>query len=80
MNTSASLNVDHAEYQQKVNLLKDLYLKVSSKVDHYFCLPVLNGSTWTIYCYFKGNCYELNYDQFKSAVNDVNFDLSPYMK
>lgn len=80
LNTSASLNVDPAEYQQKVNLLKDLYLKVSSKVDHYFCLPVLNGSTWTIYCYFKGNCYELNYDQFKSAVNDVNFDLSPYMK
>ena len=80
LNTSSSLQIDSSEYKEKVKLLKDLYLKVSSKVNHYFCLPILNGSTWTIYCYFNGDSHELNYDQFKSAVNDVNFDLSSYKK
>jgi len=77
VNKSNSIHVNStAEYMDKVCILKDLYLKVSSKVNHYFCLPVLNGNTWTVYCYYNGVGYELNYDQFKSVVKNKDYDLS----
>ena len=75
MNISSSLQIDTKVYQEKVEILKDLYSKVSSKVEHYFCLPILNGKSWTVNCYYKGVHYELKEDQFKNVVNDVNFDL-----
>lgn len=78
MNISSSLQIDTKVYQEKVEILKDLYSKVSSKVEHYFCLPILNGKSWTVHCYYKGVHYELNEDQFKNVVNDVNFDLSSF--
>lgn len=78
INNSPSFKIDSTEYLEKVKLLKDLYLKVSSKVDHYFCLPIVSGDNWTVYCFHNGNSYKLNYDQFKNAVNDVNFDLSSF--
>lgn len=78
MNNSSSLQIDTKVYQEKVEILKDLYLKVSSKVEHYFCLPIVNGKSWTVHCYYKGVHYELNEDQFKNVVNDVNFDLSSF--
>lgn len=78
MNISSSLQIDTKVYQEKVEILKDLYSKVSSKVEHYFCLPVLNGKSWTVHCYYKGVHYELKEDQFKNVVNDVNFDLSSF--
>lgn len=78
MNNSSSLQIDTKVYEEKVRILKDLYLKVSSKVDHYFCLPIVSGDNWTVYCFHNGNTYKLNYDQFKNAVNDVNFDLSAF--
>lgn len=78
MNISSSLQIDTKVYQEKVEILKDLYSKVSSKVEHYFCLPILNGKSWTVHCYYKGVHYELKEDQFKNVVNDVNFDLSSF--
>lgn len=78
MNISSSLQIDTKVYQEKVEILKDLYSKVSSKVEHYFCLPILNGKSWTVNCYYKGVHYELKEDQFKNVVNDVNFDLSSF--
>lgn len=78
MNNSSSLQIDSKVYQEKVEILKDLYLKVSSKVEHYFCLPIVNGKSWTVHCYYKGVHYELKEDQFKNVVNDVNFDLSSF--
>lgn len=78
MNISSSLQIDTKVYQGKVEILKDLYSKVSSKVEHYFCLPILNGKSWTVHCYYKGVHYELKEDQFKNVVNDVNFDLSSF--
>ena len=78
MNISSSLQSDTKVYQEKVEILKDLYSKVSSKVEHYFCLPILNGKSWTVHCYYKGVHYELKEDQFKNVVNDVNFDLSSF--
>lgn len=78
MNNSSSLQIDTKVYEEKVRILKDLYLKVSSKVDHYFCLPIVSGDNWTVYCFHNGNSYKLNYDQFKNAVNDANFDLSSF--
>lgn len=78
MNISSSLQIDTKVYQEKVEILKDLYSKVSSKVEHYFCLPILNGKSWTVHCYYKGVHYELKKDQFKNVVNDVNFDLSSF--
>lgn len=78
MNISSSLQIDTKVYQKKVEILKDLYSKVSSKVEHYFCLPILNGKSWTVHCYYKGVHYELKEDQFKNVVNDVNFDLSSF--
>lgn len=36
MNISSSLQIDTKVYQEKVEILKDLYSKVSSKVEHYF--------------------------------------------
>lgn len=77
-NNSSALQIDSTAYLEKVKLLKDLYLKVSSKVDHYFCLPIVSGDIWTVYCFHNGNSYKLNYDQFKNTVNDVNFDLSAF--
>lgn len=74
MNISSSLQIDTKVYQEKVEILKDLYSKVSSKVEHYFCLPILNGKSWTVHCYYKGVHYELKEDQFKNVVNDVNFE------
>lgn len=78
MNISSSLQIDTKVYQEKVEILKDLYSKVSSKVEHYFCLPILKGKSWTVHCYYKGVHYELKEDQFKNVVNDVNFDLSSF--
>lgn len=78
MNISSSLQIDTKVYQEKVEILKDLYSKVSSKVEHYFCLPILIGKSWTVHCYYKGVHYELKEDQFKNVVNDVNFDLSSF--
>ena len=78
MNISSSLQIDTKVYQEKVEILKDLYSKVSSKIEHYFCLPILNGKSWTVHCYYKGVHYELKEDQFKNVVNDVNFDLSSF--
>ena len=78
MNISSSLQIDTKVYQEKVEILKDLYSKVSSKVEHYFGLPILNGKSWTVHCYYKGVHYELKEDQFKNVVNDVNFDLSSF--
>lgn len=78
MNISSSLQIDTKVYQEKVEILKDLYSKVSSKVEHYFCLPILNGKSWTVHCYYEGVHYELKEDQFKNVVNDVNFDLSSF--
>lgn len=78
MNISSSLQIDTKVYQEKVEILKALYSKVSSKVEHYFCLPILNGKSWTVHCYYKGVHYELKEDQFKNVVNDVNFDLSSF--
>lgn len=78
MNISSSLQIDTKVYQEKEEILKDLYSKVSSKVEHYFCLPILNGKSWTVHCYYKGVHYELKEDQFKNVVNDVNFDLSSF--
>lgn len=78
MNISSSLQIDTKVYQEKVEILKDLYSKVSSKVEHYFCLPILNGKSWTVHCYYIGVHYELKEDQFKNVVNDVNFDLSSF--
>ncbi len=78
MNISSSLQIDTKVYQEKVEILKDLYSKVSSKVEHYFCLPILNVKSWTVHCYYKGVHYELKEDQFKNVVNDVNFDLSSF--
>lgn len=80
MNNSSFLQIDTNVYQEKVRILKDLYLKVSSKIDHYFCLPIASGNSWTVHCYYRGVHYELKKDQFKKVVNDVNFDLSPFKR
>lgn len=80
VNISNSKSFNSEEYLDKVRILKDLYFKVSSKVNHYFCLPILNGNTWTVFCYYNGEGYELNYDQFKSVVVNKDFDLSNFKK
>ena len=69
LNCSAALNIDSEDYTQKVVSLKALYQAVSSKIDDYFCIPIMSGDSWTISCFYKGACYELDEEQLKQVVN-----------
>lgn len=69
LNCSATLNIDSEDYTQKVVSLKALYQAVSSKIDDYFCIPIMSGDSWTISCFYKGACYELDEEQLKQVVN-----------
>lgn len=71
VNTSSNQNIDSQDYLQKVEALKDFYCAVSSKVNHYFCLPILNGNDWNINVFFKGEGYNLDYSTLKDVVNGV---------
>lgn len=75
LNKSQSVNFSSKSYTHKITTLLNFYEAVSNKVNHFFCFPIKNGSTWSIYCFFRGKKYTLNYSQFKSVVNgkQINF-------
>lgn len=55
VNRAGNMPVDEAEYQRKVNELKECY-RVSSALlpDHIFYLPILKGDDWDIFKFEKG--------------------------
>lgn len=69
LNVSANQNIDNLEYIDKIQILMDLYCKVSKLLKYYFCLPILKGDDWTIYVYHVGQCSKLSFDELVNLIN-----------
>lgn len=70
VNASKGLNIDSAEYKNKIQRLKECY-KACSKIlkDHIFYLPILKGDDWSLIKYEKGQEDTISEDQFIESLN-----------
>jgi type III restriction enzyme len=48
------LSINEEEYEEKVRVLKECYRVCSIKTEHIFYLPILDGNTWKITKFEKG--------------------------
>lgn len=55
VNISSSQNISKDEYEVKIKCLKDCYKACSKKTEHIFYLPILDGNTWKITKFEKGD-------------------------
>lgn len=70
VNHSGTMPVDEAEYERKVNELKECY-RVSSALlpDHVFYLPILKGDDWDIFKYEQGNATMTSLEEIRRELS-----------
>lgn len=70
VNKSGTMPVDDAEYQRKVNELKECY-RVSSALlpDHVFYLPILKGDDWDIFKFEQGKPSMTSLDSLRKELS-----------
>ena len=65
VNKSTSLNINEEEYKEKIHSLKECYKACSKKTEHIFYLPILDGNTWKITKFEKGEETKIDLRQFR---------------
>ena len=65
VNKSSSLNINEEEYTEKIRSLKECYKASSKKTEHIFYLPILDGNTWKITKFEKGEETTIDLRQFR---------------
>lgn len=65
VNKSSSLNINEEEYREKIHSLKECYKACSKKTEHIFYLPILDGNTWKITKFEKGEETTIDLRQFR---------------
>jgi type III restriction enzyme len=65
VNKSSSLNINEEEYKEKIHSLKECYKACSKKTEHIFYLPILDGNTWKITKFEKGEETTIDLRQFR---------------
>lgn len=65
VNKSSSLNINEEEYMEKIHSLKECYKACSKKTEHIFYLPILDGNTWKITKFEKGEETTIDLRQFR---------------
>lgn len=70
VNKSGNAPVDEAEYERKVNELKECY-RVSSSLlpNHIFYLPILKGDDWDIFKYEQGKISMTSLDKIRQELS-----------
>lgn len=68
VNKSSSLNINEEEYTEKIRSLKECYRACSQKTKHIFYLPILDGSTWKITKFEKGEERTIDIKQFEESL------------
>lgn len=70
VNKSGNAPVDEAEYERKVNELKECY-RVSSSLlpNHIFYLPILKGDDWDIFKYEQGKICMSSLDEIRQELS-----------
>lgn len=70
VNKSGNAPVDEAEYERKVNELKECY-RVSSSLlpNHIFYLPILKGDDWDIFKYEQGKISMTSLDEIRQELS-----------
>ena len=71
LNGNGTAGFDPAEYEAKINELKDCYKASSAKLeDHLFYIPIKTGDDWQIFRYKDGIESILTKQQFKNSFGD----------
>lgn len=68
LNVSSNLNIDSAEYQQKVRTLKEFYTEVSKLTPHIYYLPIKKANVWTVWVMMNGVCSDISFDDFVASL------------
>lgn len=68
VNQSSENKLNEEDYKQKVNALKSCYKECSKKTQHFFYLPILDGSDWKITKFENGEEITITKTQFLNSV------------
>lgn len=72
MNGGNAADFDVAEYEAKINILKECYKAASEKLkNHLFYIPIKDGDNWQIYRYVDGQEEIMSKQQFKASFNEI---------
>lgn len=71
VNGGNAADFDVAEYEAKINVLKECYKAASEKLkNHFFYIPIKDGDSWKIYRYVDGKEDTLTKQQFKNSFDE----------
>jgi type III restriction enzyme len=68
LNISGQQLFDSSLYEAKIEELRNCYKQASALTDQFFYLPILDGNTWIIIRYYKGNSDDISVDTFMKSV------------